>query len=208
MFQNEVVVLLEKYIVLTNYEIREQLHISQNQAAVLNTEIKRLCDKDIIRRIGRGVYSIVWNTKWGKIVPTEMEITRNFYIGNGEGYISGPAYYNAIGISSLIPNRKEITSNKYNYVLGNIVNVDIVRPRKTITKDNRWYLQLLDGIYNLPKNHCDVSNPLEIFASQIKKMELDEITLILMAKKMYPRFVLDMILEIEEGCHNDEVAFA
>jgi hypothetical protein len=193
-------------MVLTNHEIRDGLHISKNQYAILNTEIKRLCDKDIIRRIGRGVYMVVWNTKWGKIVPTEIEITRNFYIGNGEGYISGPSYYNAIGISSLIPNRKEITTNRYNYVLENITNVDIVRPRKTITDDNRLYLQLLDGIYCLPKNHCDASYPLKLFASQIKKMELDEITLILLAKKLYPRYVLDMVLEMEEVYHNDEFA--
>jgi hypothetical protein len=37
-------------------------------------------------------------------------------------------------------------------------------------------------------------------------MELDEITLILLAKKLYPRYVLDMVLEMEEVYHNDEFA--
>ena len=152
MFQHEIMVLFEKHTVLTNQEIRYNLQINQNQYAILNTEIKRLCDKDMIRRVGRGVYTIVWNTRWGKVVPTEVEITNNFYMANGEGYMSGPAYYNAIGISTLIPNRKEITTNKYNYVLDNLTNIDIVRPRKTITNENRLYLQLLDGIYYLSKN--------------------------------------------------------
>lgn len=89
MFQDEIMVLFEKHTVLTNQEIRYNLRINKNQYAVLNTEIKRLCDKDLIRRVGRGVYTIVWNTRWGKVVPTEVEITNNFYMANGEGYIEG-----------------------------------------------------------------------------------------------------------------------
>ena len=82
MFQNEIMILFEKHTVLTNQEIRDNLKIQTNQYAILNTEIKRLCDKDKIRRVGRGVYTIVWNTKWGKVVPTEVEITNNFYMAN------------------------------------------------------------------------------------------------------------------------------
>ena len=110
-------------------------------------------------------------------------------------------------ISTLIPNRKEITTNKYNYVLDNLTNIDIVRTRKMITNENRLYLQLLDGIYYLSKNHCDVPEPLEMFAKQLKQLQLDEITLILMAKKLYPKFVLDMVLEMEEMFHKNEAAF-
>jgi hypothetical protein len=102
-FQNEIMCLFEKSMVLTNWEIRDQLSVPQTKYAILNTEIKRLCDKDMIRRIGRGVYTIVWNTKWGKVIPTEAEITTCFYMANDEGYLSGPAYYNAIGISTLLP---------------------------------------------------------------------------------------------------------
>lgn len=207
MFQNEILALFEKYIVLTNQEIRNNLQIQENQYAIVNTEIKRLCDKDKIRRVGRGIYTVVWNTKWGKIIPTEKEITNNFYMANNEGYMSGPAYYNSIGISTWIPNRKEITTNKYNYFLDKMENTDIVKPRRMITKENKMYLQLLDGIYFFPKNHCDVSNPLEIFAKQLQQLQLDEITLILMAKKLYPKFVLDMVLEMEEIYHNDEASF-
>lgn len=208
MFQDEIMVLFEKQMVLTNKEIRATLKIQQNQYAILNTEIKRLCDKDMIRRVGRGVYTIVWNTKWGKVVPTEVEIANNFYMANNEGYMSGPAYYNAIGISTLIPNRKEITTNKYNFLLDRMENTDIVRPRREITKENKMYLQLLDGIYYFSKNHCDAENPLEVFAKQLQQLQLDEITLILMAKKLYPKFVLDMVLEMEEVYHNDGTAFA
>lgn len=46
-------VLFEKHTVLTNQEIRYNLRINKNQYSVLNTEIKRLCDKDLIRRVGR-----------------------------------------------------------------------------------------------------------------------------------------------------------
>ncbi len=206
MFQERIMNLFEKQVILTNHEIRDALKIEQKQNAILNTEIKRLCDKDMVRRIGRGVYSIVWNTKWGKVVPTEVEIMNHFYIANNEGYMSGAAYYYAIGISTLVPNRKEITTNKYSFLLDKMANTDVVRPRREITKENKMYLQLLDGIYYLPKNHYDAPNPLEIFARQLQKLQLDEITLILMAKKLYPKFVLDMVLEIEEVYHNDEIA--
>lgn len=88
-----------------------------------------------------------------------------------------------------------------------MTNTDIVRPRKTITNENKLYLQLLDGIYYLSKNHCDAPEPLEMFAKQLKQLQLDEITLILMAKKLYPKFVLDMVLELEEVFHKNEAAF-
>lgn len=204
MFQDEIMHLFEKQMLLTNQEIRNTLKIPQNQYAILNTEIKRLCDKDMVRRVGRGVYTIVWNTKWGKVVPTEEEITNNFYIANNEGYVSGAAYYNAIGISSLIPTRREITTNKYSFLLDGMENTDIVKPRKEITKENKVYLQLLDGMHYLSKNHCDAKNPLEIFVGQLQKLQLNEIKLILMAKKLYPKYVLDMVLEMEELYHDEE----
>ena len=53
--------------------------------------------------------------------------------------MSGPAYYNSIGISTWIPNRKEITTNKYNYLLDKMENIDIVKPRRMITKECDWF---------------------------------------------------------------------
>lgn len=206
MYKDEIANLFEKNIIMNNEMIREKLKIEPKHYAMVNTEIKRMCDDDFIRRIGHGIYVRPKQTKWGKVLPTEMEIANTFYMDNGEGYLSGAAYYNAVGISTLVPNKKEITTNKASCRIKGLNHIDLVKPRLVITKKNRKYLQLLDGIYKLEKNHCDVE-PQKVFAEIIAKEKLDEIGLLLLTKKYYPRYVLDYLLQILEVIHHDEFTF-
>ncbi|MGN0153207.1 MAG: hypothetical protein ACI4A3_02060 [Lachnospiraceae bacterium] len=207
MFQHEIEQLFEQQIVLTNQEIQSRLGIGKQQCATFNVEMKRLCDRELIKRIGRGVYTKLSSTKWGRVAPTELEIAECFYMVDDNGYLSGTSYYNSIGISTLVPNHLEITSNRYNYKFGEMVHTKVLKPREVITKENKQYLQLLDGIYWLAKNHCDAANPTECFAQQLQRLQLNEVRLILMAKRLYPHFVLDRLLEVEDLFH-DEFAFA
>ena len=133
---------------------------------------------------------------WGDITPTEGEIATAYYINNNEGYFSGATYYNYIGISTLVPCRKEITTNKYNITLNNLNHTDLIKPRKVITKDNKNYLQILDGLCCIRENHVDAPNALAILAEQIKKLKLNKEKLITIAKEIYPENVLNTLNDI------------
>lgn len=203
MFREEITELFEKMLILSNETIRDMLMLNKGQYAVLNTELKRMCDEKCIVRVGHGIYIMPKQTKWGTIYPTEKELTYNYYIAQDEGYLSGCGYYNAIGISTWIPNKREITTNRYGYKLTVLKNTELLKPKIKITGENKKYLQLLDGIHYLGRNHCDASDPVAIFAKQVLENKLDEIRLVLYAHNLYPKYVLDYVLKIVEVNHNE-----
>lgn len=207
MFEEEILQLLNKNTVLTTEEIKDYLQIEKDAYADFNSAISRLDTQKEISEIGRDVYVRVKHTEWGDVIPTEGEITKAFYMRNNTGYFSGAAYYNAIGISTLVPCRREITTNRYKVTLDTIHHTDIIKPNVTITAENKPYLQLLDGIRDLSKNHCDTANPMNIFIEQLTCLKLSIVTLIQMAKKFYPEHVLNTVLHMEEFLNNDDVAF-
>ena len=94
----------------------------------------------LLRRIGRGVYVKPKLTDWGiVIIPPEIEIMNCFYIDNGEGYITGGSYLNSIGISTWVPAKKEVVTNKYRYKLDILRNTILMKPRIKVTADNSWH---------------------------------------------------------------------
>jgi hypothetical protein len=185
-------------VVLTNQTIKESIHIPDNHSKILNTELKRMCDKKHIARIGKGIYANVINSRWGVITPTVSQLAYTFYIANDVGYVTGAEYLNRIGISTLIPIEKEIVTNKYRYVLYTNDKIKLIRPVTTITKENEAYLQLLDGVRCLKDYHADTENIKQIFFNEANRLRLDHTKLILLARKYYTKQVLEFLLNMEE----------
>lgn len=202
MYEQKILKQFDKQIVIDSQSIQNDNKFNYSQKAVLNTEIKRLCDKNIIRRVGRGLYVRGKDTEWGKIFPTEQEITRSFYCGIN-GYISDVSYLNKIGITTWVPSVTYITTNKYRYKLYELKYTSIKKPKTTITEDNMQYLQLLDGIEVMFDNHIDAIDPATIFIKEIICNSLDGLKLVLYAKKYYTKKVLSYVLDLEEKLYDD-----
>ena len=83
MRQEEILKLLNNNIILSDKDISEQLGISDK--VVLNAELKCLCDKDEIIKVGQGIYACYRKTKWGRIPPNEIDIVNAFYIKDNNG---------------------------------------------------------------------------------------------------------------------------
>lgn len=202
MYEQKILEQFNKQIIVNSQSIQDDNKLNSSQKAILNTEIKRLCDKNIIRRVGRGLYIHGEDTEWGIIFPTEQEITRSFYCGIN-GYISDISYLNKIGITTWVPSTTYITTNKYRHKLYDLKHTSIKKPKTTITKDNIQYLQLLDGIEVMFDNHIDAIDPAAVFMKEIMRNSLDGLKLVLYARKYYNKRVLSYILELEEKLYDD-----
>ncbi len=204
MYEKQILSVFEDKILVTTNDIRTI--IAPDNRAVLNTEIKRLCDKNQIVRVGKGIYARPKCTKWGNVLPTEYEVVMNYYLNVDNGYISDVTYLNRIGLTTLMSNRLFVTSNKYRCKLNVLKRAVIKRPKTKITKENVRYLQLLDGIESYFENHCDAPNPDAIFMNEIRKQHLRGTVLIVLAKKYYTKKVFDYLLGLEEKLY-DEFTF-
>lgn len=196
MFEDRVISLLKERKAWLYPDIVSSLGIGDEYCAMLNTELAELCNKDIIRRVGEEIYTLVFDTEWGKIIPGETEVAAAIYITNNAGYLTGPAYYNAVGLSTWMANRKDIVTNNYMYQLYVTHYIYVRQPQIPITKENRPYLQLLDGISEFNSNHHDARRPFRVFADQLDLFQLSESVLINMAKELYPKFVLDLVMQV------------
>lgn len=201
MFEDRVISLFKERKALLYPDIVSALGIGEEYYATLNMELAELCNKDIIRRVGEEIYTLVFSTEWGKVIPGETEIATAIYVANDTGYLTGPAYYNAVGLSTWVANCKDIVTNNYKYQLYKAQYIHVLSPKVSITKENRLYLQLLDGMRDFNKNHHDAREPFRIFADQLDLFQLSEDVLINMAKELYPKFVLDLVMQVVEARH-------
>ena len=196
MFKEQVILLLNNKIVLQVSEIIKILNVQPLYYSFLNREIKELENDDFIKSVGDNIYTIVYKSRWGDVIPSEEEIVYYFYVLNNQGYISGATYLNYIGISSLVPHLKQIVSNKYNIPIYNLKHTELTKPKVYINSSNVKYLQLLDGIYDFYNNHCDAKYPLDVFKDLIIKFKLDKDALYETASCIYPQIVYDTLLKI------------
>ena len=201
MYENIIINEFNKHIVLTTEDIQKSNNNCLDRA-IMNTELKRMCDKGEIYRIGRGVYTRCRNTKWGKILPAENDIIQEFYYTAG-GYLSDVSYLNRIGITTQVPAVKYITANKFRHKLYVLNNTVIKKPKIEITQENCAYLQLLDGIETFLFNSIEYENPTLPFINEIFTQKLDILKLTVLAKRYYSKKVFEYIIKLEEQIYDD-----
>lgn len=170
--------------------------------AVTNNQLKRLADAGQIDRIQKGIYYKARNTVFGKVRPNLDGYAVQLLTVQGEqriGYVTGAAFLNRIGLTTLIPREIEIVSNQYRRVLPDGCHVSVKRPAVQVNTDNYKYLQLLDAIETLGENHIDAENPYETIRAAAKEREIAPMVLIGHARRHYPVKTLLRTVDIFTG---------
>lgn len=170
--------------------------------AITNNQLKRLTDAGNLDRIQKGVYYKTKSTVFGKVRPNLDEYAiRALTVQDEEtiGYVTGAAFMNYIGLTTLIPREIEIISNQYRKVLPDGCHVTAKKPVTPINTENYEYLQLLDAIENLSMIHVDADNPEELIRTVAKERKTKPIELIFYARQFYPVKTLLRTVDIFAG---------
>ena len=183
--------------------VADEFGLAINHAkAITNNQLKRLTDAQNIDRIQKGVYYKAKNTVFGKVRPNLDEYAVQTLTVQGDdiiGYVTGAAFMNRIGLTTLIPREIEVISNQYRKVLPDGCHITAKKPVVQINAENYAYLQLLDAIENLSLIHVDADNPEELIRTIARERKTKPLDLIFYARQFYPVKTLLRTVDIFAG---------
>lgn len=170
--------------------------------ALVNVNLPRIANTSDLVRYRKGIYYRAEDTVFGKTRLNPALVNRDRYINrNGDinGYETGAAFLNQIGLTTQIPKYKKYATNIFKQRGARTdknLQVIIKKPKVQITKDNYLYLQLLDAIENKDKIGLDAPNPEELLWVYINQNGLELKKLFAYAKENYNTKTKDRIFNI------------
>lgn len=165
---------------------------------ITNVTMKRLADRGLIERFQKGVYYRAKQTVFGKARPNVDIFEAQLLTRRGNeiiGYETGLSLMNKIGLTTLVPKKREIATNAYR---KNINNRYIItrKPVITVNAGNYRYLQLLDVIRDLPEAPVDAENPKALLHAFAEKNGLDIFKTLTYARQHYPQKTLLNLVDV------------
>lgn len=178
--------------IFTIAEIANEFGITEKDKQTLRQSLIHLSKANKLYHYQRGVYGYMY---WDEVSKTliycpKEEAFAQLYTRNDEGYISGEYFLYMLGLSSSIPMRITIVTNKVRK--EKIGKSAVFLPAKvTITSNNKAYLQLLDCIENFRNFEIDVNDPYAIIRQYIMDSRLDIVMLTALIKRCYSKSTLN-----------------
>lgn len=165
---------------------------------ITNVTLKRLADRGLIERFQKGVYYRAKQTVFGKARPSEDTLEAQLLTRRGDeiiGYETGLSIMNKIGLTTLVPKKREIATNAYR---KNVDDRYIIarKPVISVNAGNFRYLQLLDVIRDLPEAPVDAENPKALLHAFAEKNGLDTVETLTYARQHYPQKTLLSLIDV------------
>lgn len=191
----------------TDYNIS----IEKSHAAT-SVALKRLmdnCEIPNLRLFQKGIYFLTQKTVFGEVTIDKEAVIRAKYMEEGNGYEYGAYALYKLGLTTQLPNQREIVSNKAYDCRRKDQRLDVwIKPTKTeINQSNIEYLMILDVIDILDKYPVDVEKSYRCIAEYIDKKSLKYEVLLVIADKYYNIGTIKKLARIAgESVVNDEAA--
>jgi hypothetical protein len=116
--------------------------------------LSRLKKSGVLEKLEKGKYYIPKKTKFGTLGPSDNLILNELLNSQSgvDSYISGVAAYNALGLTTQIPNEVTIVGRKYSRKaqIGKL-KVKYVKGKAPVTKATVFLLQILDALNDIKK---------------------------------------------------------
>lgn len=165
---------------------------------ITNVTLKRLADRGLIGRFQKGVYYRVKQTVFGQVRPSEDVLEAQLLTRRGDeiiGYETGLSFMNRIGLTTLVPKKREIATNAYRKNISDRYTI-VRKPVITVNAGNFRYLQLLDVIRDLPGAPVDAENPKALLHAFAERNELDTVEALTYARQHYPQKTLLNLVDV------------
>lgn len=178
---------------LENYNAAEPIFFSDIEIegitrSAISQQLKKLCDAGKLVKYENGIYYIPKKSKLSGVVGINADtVARYKYIGRKDrvdGFYSGNAFANQMGISTQVPNKVEIVSNNIAAKIREIPigkRTFIIRKANIeVTSANVHVLQMLELLKNLDMYmDCDYTDAKEKFERYINiygitRMDVDK----------------------------------
>lgn len=165
---------------------------------ITNVTLKRLADRGLIVRFQKGVYYRAKQTIFGKARPSEDVLEAQLLTRRGDeiiGYETGFSLMNKLGLTTLVPKKREIATNAYRKNINERYTI-VRKPVITVNAGNFRYLQLLDVIKDLPDAPVDAENPKALLRDFAVKNGLDTVQALTYARQHYPQKTLLNLINV------------
>lgn len=156
-----------------------------------------------LRMFQKGIYYRALNTSFGESGINIGKLINRKYIDDYNGYDTGAYLFYELGLSTQLPNKRIIATNKAADCIryDKVLDVYTCPPKTVITKRNIKYLMVLDVLDQFDKYPVDVEHPQLILFEFIKRNDLDYNYLLFLVSNYYSRKTLfrltDMATEVE-----------
>ena len=178
----------EKQLIFASKLYKEKLYEFINEAAFYKM-LERMCKKDELAKISKGIYCVPLFSKYGLMLPSEKEIIEEF-TKNNTGLIVGYYLYNQLNLTTQIPKNIVILTSNIDSYTKSIRNIHLksldIEYSKEIKNmicclevlqdfDNIQdlnYLSFIEYSKNIANNYCD-----QIFELVINKISYKKSTI-------------------------------
>ena len=174
----------------------------ENAKKITNVNMRRLVDKGDLSRVQKGVYGKIRATPFGKLKPRPDEIMTGFLLRDGEntiGYITGPTLLNALGLCTLIPAQRHITTNRYRYRLPENTQIRVYKPILPVNDENASYLQALEMFMAMEQYPVDTDKPDEALRGVLRERNINNERLIWYARQHCGQKILLKVIDVTLG---------
>ncbi len=185
----------------------DDLGIKSQDFTATAKKLERLRKKGRIVRIKPGLFYVPQKTVFGEKPPREETLLRSILYKNGKriAYITGLRAYNAMGLTTQIPDTIKIASRER--IPDRIMHLKFKNTKSyvAVTEDNYRFLQLLDAVKDFKKLPVDA---LETIKNKVLNIE-DLSTLIPLALQYPPRAraLIGAILELTGNSDASTILF-
>jgi hypothetical protein len=153
-----------------------------------------------LRQYQKGIYYLTEQTVFG-----ETEIDRNKllavkYMLPHNGYETGVLMLHKIGLTTLMPNERQIATNKAinNTRRDNDLGVVLKKPHTHINAENKRCLQFLDILTLYNAAPIDAENPYQILGSFVRQYDLKYGYLLRLANRYYNDKIIRKVAEVAD----------
>lgn len=157
----------------------KELELDSKEYLAATKALSRMVEKDKLKRAGIGKYYKSNPSPFGELKPAEEELLRPYLFNNGKriAYITGPALYNRLGLTTQVPKTIQVASRdkRITTKVGNL-KVKPVKSYVDVTEENYQILGLLDAIKDfkdIPDR--DTENALLRLRQLFKKLDKNEL---------------------------------
>jgi hypothetical protein len=177
-----------------------------------NVAFSRLEKNQKIKLYKKGIYYKPELTVFGEIGIDEQQVIVKKYINENDqviGYITGPALWNALGITTQVPNRLWVATNKAKRTVEfDKFNLKLLKPKTRINVDNYRLLQLLDVIDQIDEiKDMDYTRYLEILTAMLKEFKPQQLAYLLRFTSFYNKFVRNFTGALIENTFREQTDY-
>ena len=176
----------------------------EKATAAVSVALKRIMDANAIpelRFYQKGIYYRSVSTPFGDVGIDKEQLIQDKYLYDDNGYEGGLNLLNKLGLTTQIPNKRVLVTNKASDCARTDKKLNVVvRPPKTeINKENKQYLKVLDALDTFKDAPIDVEEPYGVVRNYISQLGLEYSKLLAMANNYYNKNTILQLGKVAGG---------